>query len=146
MNGRSPARCRTGPVSRRLLYYASNRWLRSDHADQPLVNDGILSAWKAATFNGTAGDGSLFYPGPNGPMASIRIENFRDGMEDYNLLSLLADDVASNHHLPPALKAHAAKLLKASDVVTGPRKFTEDVGRYRTWRADVVATIATIER
>jgi len=150
-NGYPPIDSRTlmGPMSYKagvegVLYYATNRWLRSDHANQLLVNDGILSAWKAATFNGTAGDGSMFYPGPTGPMASIRLENFRDGMEDYNLLWLLSHDLAAKPHLPPALKAHAAKLLAADDVVTDQRNFTEDPARYRHWRTDLIATITAV--
>ncbi|WP_329002629.1 DUF4091 domain-containing protein [Kribbella sp. NBC_00709] len=150
-NGYPPidTRMLIGPMSYKagvegVLYYATNRWLRSDHANQLLVNDGILSAWKAATFNGTAGDGSMFYPGPNGPMASIRLENFRDGMEDYNLLWLLANDLRTNPHLPPRLKAHATELLHADDVVTNQRTFTEDPVRYRAWRADLIATLAVL--
>ncbi|MET9270941.1 glycoside hydrolase domain-containing protein [Kribbella sp. NPDC003557] len=150
-NGYPPIDARTlvGPMSYQagvegVLYYATNRWLRTDHANQLLVNDGILSAWKAATFNGTAGDGSMFYPGPNGPMASIRLENFRDGMEDYNLLWLLRQELQDTPDIPPALKAHAAKLLTADAVVTDQRTFTEDPARYRAWRTDVIATLTTI--
>lgn len=150
-NGYPPIDSRTlaGPMSYKagvegMLYYATNRWLRTDHANQLLVNDGILSAWKAATFNGTAGDGSMFYPGPNGPMASIRLENFRDGMEDYNLLWMLEQSLKTNQHVPPPLRALATKLLSADDVVTDQRTFTEDPVRYRNWRTQVIATLTAI--
>jgi len=36
------------------------------------------------------GDGVLLYPGPNGPIGSIRLANIRDGLEDYEYLWLLA--------------------------------------------------------
>ncbi len=151
-NGYPPIDTRTlmGPMSYKagvegVLYYATNRWLRADHANQLLVSDGILSSWKAATFSGTAGDGSIFYPGPRGPMASIRLENFRDGMEDYNLLWQLAHDLAANPQAPPPLKARAAKLLAAGDVVTDQRTFTEDPARYRRWRAEVLETVEALE-
>ena len=39
------------------------------------------------TFNG---DGSLFCGGPDGPITTIRFENVRDGIEDHELLRLLA--------------------------------------------------------
>ncbi|HEY3507814.1 glycoside hydrolase domain-containing protein [Kribbella sp. NPDC051137] len=151
-NGYPPIDTRTlaGPMSFKagvegMLYYATNRWLRSDHANQLLVNDGILSAWKAGTFNGTAGDGSMFYPGPNGPMASIRLENFRDGMEDYNLLWLLRQRLQTDTHIPPPVRAHATELLSANAVVTDQRTFTEDPVRYRAWRTDVIATLVGLE-
>ena len=35
------------------------------------------------------GNGLLFYPGPNGPLDSLRAEIFRDGMEDYEYFYLL---------------------------------------------------------
>jgi hypothetical protein len=36
------------------------------------------------------GDGQLLYPGVDGPIASIRLANIRDGLEDYEYLWLLA--------------------------------------------------------
>ncbi len=36
-----------------------------------------------------AGDGCLIYPLPDGPVGSIRLENIRDGIEDYDYLALL---------------------------------------------------------
>ena len=35
------------------------------------------------------GDGILVYPGLNGPVSSMRLENFRDGLEDHSLLARL---------------------------------------------------------
>jgi hypothetical protein len=35
------------------------------------------------------GNGLLFYPGTDGPWDSIRVENFRDGMQDYEYIQLL---------------------------------------------------------
>lgn len=44
-----------------------------------------LTSWKKGRF--TEGDGLLAYPGPNKmPLSSIRLENLRDGFEDYQLL------------------------------------------------------------
>jgi hypothetical protein len=53
--------------------------------------------------------------------------------------------VAASPNLPAPLKAHAAKLLAAGDVVTDHRTFTEDPARYRAWRTDVIATLAAIQ-
>jgi hypothetical protein len=35
------------------------------------------------------GNGLLFYPGADGPLASVRAEIFRDGMEDYEYIQIL---------------------------------------------------------
>ncbi|MEE3257755.1 MAG: DUF4091 domain-containing protein, partial [Candidatus Latescibacterota bacterium] len=71
-----------------FLYYATNRW-----PDQrvPLRADAHGRArWNPASYGTANGDGSLFYPGPEGPIGSIRLENIRDGIEDYQLLEALA--------------------------------------------------------
>jgi len=39
------------------------------------------------------GDGFLLYPGPDGPVDSIRWEIIRDGIEDYDYLRLLSDRI-----------------------------------------------------
>ncbi len=36
-------------------------------------------------------EGALFYPGPEGPVASMRLKALRDGMEDYEYFRLLAE-------------------------------------------------------
>lgn len=43
------------------------------------------------TYPGGNADGSLLYPGPQGPVDSIRWELVRDGTEDYDLLMMLKD-------------------------------------------------------
>jgi hypothetical protein len=71
-----------------FLYYALNRW-----PDQraPLRADAYGRArWNPASYGTANGDGSLLYPGVAGPISSIRLENVRDGIEDYELLGLLA--------------------------------------------------------
>lgn len=55
----------------------------------------VETNWKANTFGKYNGDGYLLYPGPNGSvLSSIRLENLRDGIEDYEMLGLLRDRVA----------------------------------------------------
>lgn len=150
-NGYPPIDARTlmGPMSYRagvegVLYYATNHWTYSSHATHPLVDDGIFSQWNANTFGTTAGDGSLFYPGPDGPMASIRIENFRDGMEDYNLMWSLRHELDEHPHAPAPVRERAERALAAGAVVTDQRDFTEDVTTYRAWRDQVASALMSL--
>ncbi len=46
--------------------------------------------WNPASFKTANGAGDLFYAGPEGPITTMRLENLRDGIEDYELLHLLA--------------------------------------------------------
>lgn len=61
-----------------FLYWCVNWWVVSDPF-QSAVN----TKWKQN------GNGLLFYPGTEGPWASIRAEVFRDGMEDYEYIQML---------------------------------------------------------
>lgn len=65
-----------------ILYWATDDWTR--------VN---CDPWqKAETYPTGNGDGSLLYPGRDGyhhPVASIRLKMLREGLEDYELLTLL---------------------------------------------------------
>nr|WP_238351139.1 DUF4091 domain-containing protein [Kribbella shirazensis] len=120
-----------------FLYYRVDRWY-----GHSVLTDGPLSTWDPRTWGNVAGDGSLFYPGRNGPMPSQRIQNFRDGMEDYNLMVELrrAVDQAPSDVDPEKL-ALAQRVLTARDVVTNQTTYVRDPAAYRLWRAQVGAVI-----
>lgn len=63
---------------RGFLYWCVNWWGKKD----PLL-DAKTTDWDQN------GNGFLFYPGPDGPWPSLRAENFRDGMEDYEYIQIL---------------------------------------------------------
>jgi|GEM_PF-4681131 len=145
------ARMLMGPMSHQagvegILYYATNRWPLADRGEQLLVNDGILSNWNPATFNGTAGDGSLYYPGADGPMSSLRLENVRDGLEDYNLMQELKRAIAAHPKAPRGLLARGQEALSATSVVTDKTHFTEDPATYRAWRDEVGQVIGLLQK
>ena len=78
------------------------------------------------------GNGLLFYPGKNGPVASLRAELFRDGIEDYEYIQLLFDDlkILKAKNLDNKYKEYfedSFKLLKLDDAfVASMSKFTRD--------------------
>jgi hypothetical protein len=63
-----------------FLYWCVNWWPNVDPFE-----DAKNSDWEQN------GNGLLFYPGPEGPLASIRTELFRDGMEDYEYIQILLE-------------------------------------------------------
>ncbi|HPD17111.1 MAG TPA: DUF6067 family protein [Planctomycetota bacterium] len=68
----------------------------------------------------TNGDGMLFYPGPDGPFSSVRFENIRDGIEDWEshyVLRDYAEALRASDKANPLL-ARADALLKVPDEVT----------------------------
>ncbi len=70
-----------------LLFWHVNLW-----RPNPIIDgtDPYLD-WKPTTVWNMTGDGCLTYPTAAGPASSIRLENIRDGLEDYDYLAILAD-------------------------------------------------------
>ena len=50
--------------------------------------DGPFTTWNPRTWPGHNGAGHLFYPGENGPVTSLRMENWLGGMGDFEYLTL----------------------------------------------------------
>ncbi len=69
-----------------LLFWHVNYW------NQPCVDEGdtFLPEWKTGNSLRMPGDGILLYPGKDHILPSIRLAQVRDGVEDYELLQLLA--------------------------------------------------------
>ena len=98
-------------------YYCYNIWSHNFPS-----NDG--KRWPDVPFSpwgwgNTNGDGMLFYPGPDGPFSSVRFENIRDGIEDWEshyVLRDYADALRAKDKASPLL-AKAEALLKVPDDV-----------------------------
>jgi hypothetical protein len=108
--------------------------------------------WNPATWRNDAGkahngDGQLLYPGPNRqPISSIRLENFRDGAEDYEYFWLLRDGVARLKKADAikhrALIAESEQALAVDDVVVKDlTHFTDDPRVLRQARARIAHLI-----
>lgn len=155
------ARLLTGAMSYKyevdgLLYYLINEW----QPNRRWIAKGPYTEWNPASFSErkdpddkekiTAyanGDGSLICPGPNGPLSTVRLENTRDGFEDYEYLCLLKELSIKVRRLPetPQRKAwleRAGRLLAVpDDVVRTTTNYTHDPARLATFRAAVAETI-----
>ena len=77
-----------------MLYYEVDRW-----ANEPCpsgacktigrINNTALTDFSPATFHSANGDGSFTYPGPEGPVGTIRLANIADGIEVNSQLRVL---------------------------------------------------------
>lgn len=73
------------------LYYQLSRWVHREYSE-PItkpIDSGPLTDWDPRSYKDNHGDGSVFCPGPDGPLSTIRLENIRDGLEDYEYLWML---------------------------------------------------------
>ena len=84
--------------------------------------------WK----NGGAGEGFLYYPGPQGPIPSIRSERLRDGLEDYEYFRLIPRDEAGQPD--PAFRP---VLPSWNFAPTGPRRTPNPISAPRTFAYDL---------
>ena len=116
-----------------FLYWSVNYWPYVD----PFKNAGNTK-WEQN------GNGLLFYPGKDGPIESLRMETFRDGMEDYEYIQLLFEDlkILKRKHLDKKYQAYfneSIKLLTMDDsIVASMSKFTRD-GELLKARRDAIA-------
>jgi len=110
-----------------FLYYADNRW---PLAKQP-ITFGPFTDWPTWTFWEYNGDGSFLCPGPDGPLATIRLENMRDGIEDNEYLWLLGQEIERLKKLKSPASAHALKkaekaLAISDDLTKSTAEYTRD--------------------
>ena len=93
------------------------------------------------------GDGFLVYPGPNGPVNSIRWEVIRDGIEDYDYLVLFRDlmkkaEQANN----AALLQQARDAYNLKDVVPDLVTYPRDPNVLLARREAIAKAIVEMER
>jgi hypothetical protein len=73
-------------------HWSSNYFWRNVHAGKPMNQKWPNVPWDSRTYHYFNGEGQLVYPGPEGEIySSIRLENFREGMEDYEYLFKLRE-------------------------------------------------------
>jgi len=68
-------------------HWSTTYFWRNSHEGLPVEQKWPSLPWDSRTFHDFHGEGQLVYPGPKGEIyPSLRLEVFRDGMEDYEYL------------------------------------------------------------
>jgi len=122
-----------------FLYWGLNIWGRrnNDHIIDP-EQAGPKLKWSittGGTYDTLHGDGELLYPGKDGPFGCIRLDNIRDGIEDYEYLWLLAE-----------LEGDRERGREACLPVTSSlTDFTRDPGQVRAQREKVARRIEALK-
>ena len=131
-----------------FLYWMLNRWVKNVE----LLTDGPYTYWWADPETGKhsnkhPGDGDLMCAGPEGPLSTIRLENIRDGLEDYEYLVLLAERVDQIKQAPlnPSSRNFVKRAEKAlgipGSVVSSHDRFSFDpwtLYKYREQLAELI--------
>ncbi len=99
-----------------FLYYEIAIW----SSERP-IEQGPFTDWSPESYRAYSGDGNLTACGPGGkPLSTIRLENFRDGLEDY--------------HYAKILESCGGTATVPDSVVTSLRAHTDDPDTYMAWR------------
>ena len=129
-----------------FLYYQISIW----NSRKPITS-GPFTDWDPRSWTTYHGDGSWTCVGPDGaPLPTIRLENFRDGLEDYAYVRLLESAVAAVEASADLRTAQADWLRQAkaclevpADVVKNKTEFTYNPAVLYRWRDALAAAIAS---
>jgi len=120
--------------------------------DNPKKRWPYKAKWQPGIFKkGEAGDGYLIYPSPEGePWSSIRLENLRDGIEDYEYFYLLKeklDELKKRNKRYRAVIHEGENLLKlGEDVIKNPLEYTRDQRKIQERRKKIKRIIEKISK
>jgi len=131
-----------------VLYFMTNLWKLNDHP----ITSGPYTDWfpgigKSRESVYANGDGSIFCAGPDGPVTTIRYENIRDGLEDYEYLYALAETLEAVQRRPTSVAGRAfierarALLAVPDEVVESSARYTHDPERLESFRRQVAQAI-----
>jgi hypothetical protein len=127
-----------------FLYYEISIW----NSQKP-ITAGPFTDWDPRSYTTYDGDGSWTCVGPQGiPLPTIRLENFRDGLEDYAYVRLLESAIA-RVEATPALRDQKAGWLKEArallevpaEVLKSRTEFTHDPSAVYKWRNRIAEAI-----
>ena len=120
-----------------FLYYQISIW----NSRRPITT-GPFTDWDPRSWTTYHGDGSWTCVGPDGtPLPTIRLENFRDGLEDYAYARLL-ESAVTTVEASPELRAAKGDWLKQArlalevpaEVLKSKTEFTHDPAALYRWR------------
>ncbi len=129
-----------------FLYYQTSIW-----NSRKVIDQGPYTEWNPRSWTTYHGDGSWVCVGPDGmPLPTIRLENFRDGLEDYayaRLLESVLVEVERRGGGPANMTdwvGRARELLAVPEsLVASMTTYSRDPGQVRRWRRDMAEAIET---
>ncbi len=109
-----------------FLYYQISIW----NSQKP-INTGPFTDWDPRSWDTYHGDGSWTCVGPDGtPLPTIRLENFRDGLEDYAYYLILKAAVETVENSPKLRAQHTEWLAKAKKLLVVPKEVVKSLAEF----------------
>lgn len=125
------------------LYYQISIW------NSPPITKGPFTDFDPRSWTTYHGDGSWTCPGPDGtPLPTVRLENFRDGLEDYAYVRTLEATIAKVEASDELRTSKADWLVRAKgllqvpvEVLASKTEYTHDPAAVYRWRDAVAKAI-----
>ncbi len=118
-----------------FLYYSLDIW----NANQP-IETGPFTQWNPVSWTTYHGDGSLICAGPGGkPVPTIRLENYRDGMEDFAYACILEEAIRRVEARGELSEPEKAWLEEAKEAVVVPESLVKSMAEYSHDPAELYA-------
>jgi hypothetical protein len=119
-----------------FLYYSVAKWNHRRPITSGPFTDWSPHGIRRRFQKAYDGDGVWAYCGPDGiPVATLRLENFRDGVEDYNIAKRLERLLDAHVDKTDAWSAAARAALDVPlAVMESMTNFTDDPAAIRAWR------------
>jgi hypothetical protein len=139
-----------------FLYYCINRYNGYEPdtlvKNEKYITSGPYTQWNPKSFKDVNGDGSWTFAGPGGiPLASMRLEMFRDGLDDYGYFRILEKTVKKlkdienrNAVQQKWLEKAEQALIVPADIVTGLQEYTRDPDMIKFYRLKLARLIETV--
>lgn len=110
-----------------FLYYQISIW----NSPMPIAS-GPFTDWDPRSWTTYHGDGSWTCVGPAGaPLPTIRLENFRDGLEDYAYAVILEEMIRQRELRPATLTATEQQwLAEAKQALAAPESLVKSMTEY----------------
>lgn len=134
-----------------FLYYSVANWpiefQTGPITSGPYTNWDSRTIWHESKQGWASGDGSLFCAGPDGPIPTIRLENIRDGLEDYEYLKILEDITRIVNRCPETPQQQAfvseaqALLAVPGTIVTSVATYSRDSQAFYSYREQIAQKI-----
>lgn len=128
-----------------FLYYQTTIW----KSREP-IRTGPFTHWEALSYRTYHGDGSWVCMREGGlPVPTVRLENFRDGLEDYAYVRVLEEAIRIKEAKGDALaeserqwlSAARAALETPNELVASQTEYTRDPAVLYSWREKLAALI-----
>ena len=126
-----------------FLYYQISIW-----NSKRCITSGPFTDWDPRSWTTYHGDGAWTCVGPDGtPVPTIRLENFRDGLEDFAYAKLLEAKLAARKGAEDEWSRKARELLAVpQDVMEAMTKYTDDPAAVYRWRDAMADLIESSSR